>query len=246
VKRSSGDQRRLCDVRQWLSPFFKAVHQRSADPRVWLQLAVSAGALLVATWLFGKIAEDVVTRDRLTVVDEWLAGYLHRHATAGLTRVTLGVSELAGRTVVSGLALATALLLVTMRRWYWLLALVLVVPGGALFNELLKLIFQRARPVFDQPGFPVTGYSFPSGHTMMATLLYGFLAIFIAQTTSSWRWRMIPILIATALIPLVALSRMYLGAHYLSDTLAAIAAGVMWLMLCLGSVAVLRRRASRL
>jgi undecaprenyl-diphosphatase len=206
---------------------------------------VAAVLLLVGAWLFGKIAEDVVTRDPLVIVDEWLAGYFHRHAMPGLTRVMLVVTELAGSSVVSSLALATAIVIVAMRRWYWLLALVLAVPGGALVNELLKLAFQRARPVFDQPGFPVTGYSFPSGHTMMATLLYGFLAIFISRTTPGWRWRTLAILVATVLIPLVALSRMYLGVHYLSDTLAAIAAGVIWLMLCLGSVAMLRRRAGR-
>jgi undecaprenyl-diphosphatase len=56
---------------------------------------------------------------------------------------------------------------------------------------------------------------------------------------------MLATLVATVLILLVALSRMYLGAHYLSDTLAATAAGVIWLVLCLSSVAVLRHRVGR-
>jgi undecaprenyl-diphosphatase len=135
------------------------------------------------------------------------------------------------------------LVTIGIRRWYWLLALVLVVPGGALLNELLKITFRRARPKFDNPILTLTDYGFPSGHTMIATLLYGFLAVFIFQAVQRWRWRVFAAAVAALLIPLVALSRMYLGAHYLSDALAAVAAGVIWLVLCLTAVATLRRRA---
>jgi hypothetical protein len=45
-----------------------------------LLLAVGAVTLLAAGWMFGKIAEDVVTRDRLIAADAWLAARLHRHA----------------------------------------------------------------------------------------------------------------------------------------------------------------------
>jgi undecaprenyl-diphosphatase len=218
---------------------------RRAERRFWLQLVVGAAALLAAGWLFGKIAEDVVTGDLLTVIDEWLAAWLHRRATPSLTRAMFVVTELAGSAAITALTLATALLLVWMHRWHWLLTLVLVVPAGALLNELLKIVFHRARPAFDHPILTVTGHSFPSGHTMIATLLYGFLAVFLFQAAQRWRWRALGAIGAALLIPLVAVSRMYLGAHYLSDTLAAIAAGVIWLVLCLTAVAMLRRRARR-
>jgi undecaprenyl-diphosphatase len=77
---------------------------------------------------------------------------------------------------------------------------------------------------------------------MLATLLYGFLAVLLFRPIRRWRWRALAAGGAALIIPLVALSRMYLGAHYLSDTLAAIAAGVFWLALCLTAVATLRRR----
>jgi undecaprenyl-diphosphatase len=121
----------------------------------------------------------------------------------------------------------------------------LVVPGGVLLNELLKVTFQRARPKLDYPVLAWTGYGFPSGHTMIATLLYGFLAVLIFQAIQHLRWRVSAVLVSALIIPLVALSRMYLGAHYLSDTLAAIAAGVIWLILCLTAVATLRWRRAR-
>jgi undecaprenyl-diphosphatase len=154
-------------------------------------------------------------------------------------------TELGGWAVVTGVTVATALLVAWMRRWHWLLALALVVPGGALLNELMKIAFQRARPKFDAPILALTSYSFPSGHTMIATLLYGFLAVFVVQVVHGRRWRVAAVLASAGLVALVGLSRIYLGAHYLSDVLAAAAAGVVWLVLCLTAVETLRYRRAR-
>jgi len=82
---------------------------------------------------------------------------------------------------------------------------------------------------------------FPSGHTMMATIIYGFLAIWLILRIGSWPWRFLIAAVAILLVFLVALSRMYLGAHYLSDVLAAMAAGTAWVALCLTAVETLRR-----
>jgi membrane-associated phospholipid phosphatase len=90
-------------------------------------------------------------------------------------------------------------------------------------------------------------YGFPSGHTMIATLLYGLLAVLLVRTLRSAPWRRVVVGVAGAVILLVGISRMYLGAHYLSDILAAMAAGVAWLALCLTAVGTLcyRRRRRR-
>jgi undecaprenyl-diphosphatase len=68
---------------------------------------------------------------------------------------------------------------------------------------------------------------------MMATVLYGSVAAYVLSTTKDWRWRVLTILAAAVLIVLVGFSRMYLGAHYLSDVLGAMAEGLAWLALCL-------------
>ena len=140
------EHRRLADARRWVASLLRLLDERrSPDARFWLQLTVGAVTLLAAAWLFGKVAEDVVTRDLLTVADEWLAACLNEHESPGFTRAMLLATDLAGSTVITGVSLATAVSLVSMRRWHWLLALVLVVPGGALLNELLKIVFQRHR-----------------------------------------------------------------------------------------------------
>jgi hypothetical protein len=76
------EHRRFAVVRRRLAPIVRFLDEyQSTHARAWLQLVVGALVLLAAAWLFGEIAEDVVTRDTLTVVDEKLAEWLHARAT---------------------------------------------------------------------------------------------------------------------------------------------------------------------
>lgn len=235
-------------------PRVVALHRRFApqleflrhrlSPRGYLGLHLTVGVLLLigASWLFGGIAEDVLTGDPLTVMDQNVADWFHERRTPGLTAVMQFVSGLASFTWVTGIALVTAFVLWRKRCWYRLLALGLVVPGGAVMGVLLKIIFHRPRPSFEGSFLTFHGYSFPSGHTMAASLLYGLLAVFAVMALEAWRWRVGAVLGALVMVLLVGFSRVYLGAHYLSDVLGAAAAGLAWLVLCLTAVDTLRRR----
>lgn len=204
----------------------------SRDSYLGLELTVGAVVLTGFAWLFGGIAEDVVTGDPLTVVDVLLAQWLHSHAAPAVTRAMLLVSDLNDVPAIGVLATLTAAMLAWRRAWSWLLILALTVPGGMLVNVLMKLAFRRGRPSFDSPLVVLDSYSFPSGHVAGATLFYGFLAVMAASRCTRWSHRLVAVLAATALVALVAFSRMYLGAHYLSDVLAAFAEGAAWLTLC--------------
>lgn len=198
-----------------------------------LQLAAGALALTGFAWLFGGIAEDVVNGDPLTALDAQLAQWFNGRATPAFTHAMALVSDLNDVLAISVLAVLTAAVLAWRRAWSWLLVLALTVPGGMLINVLMKFAFHRARPSFDHPLLVLTSYSFPSGHVAGATLFYGFLAALLASRCARWRHRLLLVLAALVLIALVALSRMYLGAHYLSDVLAAFAEGAAWLIWCL-------------
>lgn len=214
----------------------------SAGSYFWLQLISGGAALIAAGWIFGSLAEGVVDGEPLTVLDAWLADWLHRHAVAPLTQLMLGVSALNGIAGISILSVMLALYFAWKRDWYWLLWLAIASPGGMLVNVLTKYSFRRERPFFDDPIVVLTSYSFPSGHTAASTLFYGTLAAYLMPRVKTTRQRAMILAAALLMIAMVGTSRIYLGAHYLSDVLAGFAEGLAWLAVCMMSVATLRRR----
>ena len=238
---------RLVTLRRRLAPQL-AFAQARLTPGGYLGLHLTVGALIIVAvlWLFGAIAEDVLTGDPLIIIDQRLAVWLHAHATPPLTAAMLGISALASLPVVSAVTVLTALVLAVKCRWYWLLDLLLVVPGGTLLNLLVKDVFNRGRPIFEDALVRLATYSFPSGHTAAATLLYGMLTVFALHVAQSWRGRVAMVLAIVLLVVLVGFSSLYLWVHYLSDVLAAVAEGVAWLALCYTAVETLRRGRERL
>jgi membrane-associated phospholipid phosphatase len=234
---------RVVALRRRFAPQLEFLRAR-LSPQGYLGLHLTVGALVLigATWLFGGIAEDVVTGDPLTVIDKQVATWFHDRTTPTLIAAMRIITALGSTLVISSLTLFTSVFLLWRRYWYRLLALLLIVPGGMLLNLLLKSAFARQRPVFENPIVTLTSYGFPSGHTMAATLLYGVLAVLVVLKLQAWRWRVLAVLVAMLVILLVAFTRVALGLHYLSDVLGGIAAGVAWFILCLTAVDTLRRR----
>src|SRR5437588_9084960 len=111
--------------------------------------------------------------------------------------------------------------------------MVIAVPGGMLLNEYLKILVHRHRPFVDGWFVDWSGYSFASGHTIGATLLYGELALFVIPVIKSRRARALIFSTAIFMVVLVGFSRIALGAHYVTDVLGGMFLGTSWLMLCL-------------
>ncbi len=199
-------------------------------------------AFLLAGVLFITIAWNVSARSPLVRLDASLAAWLHAHGVPGLTSVLIAVTHLNSTVAIGAWSAVFTAVLARMREKYWILTLWLAVGGGLLLNWLLKLSYERARPRFDDPLLTLTTYSFPSGHTAGAVVFYGVLAAFLASRFHEPWKRLACVAGAIAAVALVAFSRMYLGAHYLSDVLAAICSSTAWLVLCLASVHALVRR----
>ncbi len=210
------------------------------------RLHVPAALILLALGcvVFGALAADLEWHGPVTGADAAISRWFHAHPLPLVTQAMFAVTALHSTIGIVLMATAAAAALWWGRQFAWLSMLVLTVPGGMLLNTLVKQAFQRVRPHFDEPLVTLASYSFPSGHTAGATLWWGFALIWLFAHSRRTRDRVLGSAFVAAMIMLTALSRVYLGAHYPSDVLAAAAEGVIWLALCfttLGRWSSLRR-----
>lgn len=207
-----------------------------------LHMTLGVLIMIVAVAVFGNIADEVTDQDAITVLDVHIANWFNTHHVEPYTSFLLFISFVHK---VGGMILLVAAFgyyLWRRRQRYWLLALGVTVLPGMILNVVLKQVFQRSRPLFEEPLVTLSTYSFPSGHTAAATLFYGVLACYIMIACKGWSVRLATAAFCVVMIFLVAFSRVYLGAHYLSDVLAAMASSAAWLAVCITAISTLRRR----
>ena len=177
--------------------------------------------------------------------DHEVAGWFHARLTPAFVSVLHAFTDFGCAEWIGIVLCALVLFFVWKRCWLSLLTLIIAVPGGMLLNEWLKVEVHRQRPFVDGPFVDWSGYSFASGHTIGATLLYGQLLLFVLPALKTRHWRGLCIFSAAFLVLLVGFSRIALGAHFLTDVLAAIIFGIIWLMLCMALARPLSRSRSR-
>jgi undecaprenyl-diphosphatase len=206
------------------------------------QLFLAAAILATAYYLLGGVIKRFVVAGPLTPLDVHLAQWFHEHATARFTAIMTHVSFFGSIKWITIVVAIIAVVLLVRHLWYRLLMLVAIVPGGGLVDTLLKVAFQRVRPEWNEAAQALHTYSFPSGHAMGATLLYGFLAVLAVRATQSWPLRVLSVLSALLLVVLVDFSRVYLVFHYLTDVIGGTIAALAWLTVCIMAVNTLRMR----
>ncbi|HET7712280.1 MAG TPA: phosphatase PAP2 family protein [Thermoanaerobaculia bacterium] len=143
-------------------------------------------------------------------------------------------------------ALATLVAIVTVffllrRRYRWAAYLVITTAGGGVINMELKRYFARSRPLLVEMLRESHGYSFPSGHAMGSAIVFGALSYLAFRALPRWRWKAAALALACTLIAAISLSRVYLGAHWISDIGAGAAAGTLWVAVTTVTYEMVRR-----
>ena len=92
----------------------------------------------------------------------------------------------------------------------------------------LKHLFGRERPPAEARLLDIDTFSMPSGHAMMATIIYGLIAV-AGHHSSSWvRAHRLVLLVAPVLAVAIGWSRVYLGVHWMTDVVAGWLLGVVF------------------
>lgn len=229
------------------SPRLGAFLQRRFSPGEYLGLHLTLGlAISVAALVaFGALAKDLLEQEELSTLDLPIANWLHAHAS-GPGVAGFGVATWFGSVpAIVGLTALVAIVLAVRRHWIRLAGWLAAVAGGGALVMVLKGIFQRPRPSFADPFVYEPSYSFPSGHSLGSIITYGMLTYLVASRLSRPSTRGLVICLGFATVLAIGFSRLYLGAHYLTDVLSGYAAGLVWLTTCITAVEAVERFRAR-
>jgi undecaprenyl-diphosphatase len=204
--------------------------------RMTLSAVIVAAGLLL---LFTRLA-NAVRRGGTEDFDEWLIIALRNPGDladpvgpAWFEEMMRDFTALGSTGVLALMVLASAGFLAMTRKAHAALFVLASVVGGTFLSQAMKWSFARPRPDLVPHGAEAFSASFPSGHSMMAAVVYLTLGALLARTQPDRGVKTYILAIAVTLTALVGVSRVYLGVHWPTDVLAGWALGGVWALLCL-------------
>ena len=211
-------------------------------------ILVTALALVAALLGFALIASQV-SAGRTQAFDQWALDALRRAdnravpvGPAWLESIALDVTSLGSAGVLITLALVVIGYLLVARRYRLALLTLAANTGGWILEVVLKSSFGRQRPSVVPHLQHVTSSSFPSGHSMLAAVVYLTLGALLARSTETRALRIYFIAAGMFLTFIVGATRVYLGVHYPTDVMGGWIAGFSWAVLCALVAQALQRR----
>ena len=181
----------------------------------------------IAIIIFILVARRVFT-EQITFYDKMAQEFVSSIRCDALTFIMKAMTFMCSITILLAICLLT-FLLGTDKKKASLISINLITVF--LINNLIKWIVQRPRPDELLRLIEESGYSFPSGHSMVSMAFYGYITYLVYKHVKDKKKRIIYCLLLLLLITLIGISRIYLGVHYLSDVIAGFAFSVAYLML---------------
>lgn len=201
------------------------MHMNSQPSRL-KKLAVTS---LILGFLF-VIMTILILTDHIDWFDNAVISAVQGMETGWLTTIMKFFTFLGSSLMASILSvLAFVFLMVVLKHRRELILFLVAVGGSEVWNIILKNVIHRARPNTHRL-IEVTGFSFPSGHSMAAFALYGALTFLLWRHIPSFGGRVLMIIVGVALTVWIGISRIYLGVHYPSDVFGGYLASATWLM----------------
>ncbi|MEO7073060.1 MAG: phosphatase PAP2 family protein [Rhodanobacter sp.] len=189
-------------------------------------------AALVALFALLAWAIDAPTPGEVLTFDAALATGLHAHLSLPALRVIAVLTRLGDLAWVAAASIVVLLVLLWRRQHqlatWWTLAVVGIVP----LNSALKVLFRRARPLYDHALISESSFSFPSGHAFGAIVFYGMLAYVLVRLLPAHFHRAV-IGASVSMVCLIGVSRVLLQVHFASDVLGGFTSGAVWLVICI-------------
>ena len=177
--------------------------------------------------LFLALAEDVFNHD---IMNGDIIGYnlISKYLiNDSMTVVMKFITWLGSAICIGSLTIILFILLKNKKIGFLIFANLIIVT---ILNQLLKFILARPRPS-EYRIINETGYSFPSGHSMVSMAFYGFLIYLIYKYVGNKYLKWTSMILLFLLIIVIGISRIYLGVHYTSDVIAGFLVAISYLIL---------------
>jgi undecaprenyl-diphosphatase len=229
--------------------FLPAYVRRRLDPagRYGLRLTLFATAVALVAVPFGLLLDQVTRHGPLLRVDRGVADAVHgwalRQPGAAVTALK-AVSWLGGPPVLTIMAGAAALYVLRHDRVRLALFVVTTSILGGFVDTVVKILVDRPRPVFERSLAHAVGKSFPSGHAMSSTVVYGALLLVLLPALPR-RGRPWAFAGTATLVLAICASRIALGVHFLSDVLGGVVLGLAWLAASVAAFRIWRTESGR-
>lgn len=191
------------------------------------------GGLGLATFI--AIADGVITGDRQGL-DWHVLKWVHPYADDPsrpigpwwLHKAAMDITALGGISVLIVFGLIFGIFFLMRGKKLSTILLTLGLAGGVSLSEGLKTLFDRPRPPSQYQVVEAINASFPSGHALLATVFYLSIGVMVSRAFPRSRLRTYVLTCSVIVVLLIGLTRIYLGAHWMSDVLAGWGIGAFW------------------
>ncbi|MCE9642956.1 MAG: LssY C-terminal domain-containing protein [Candidatus Andersenbacteria bacterium] len=207
------------------------LRDRSRTDSFWgMPFTLLVIAFLGALLEFFGIVQSLATSTVLSGADVRVENLLYAFRSGPATTFFLWVTMLGNWVIAAGTLVCASAVLFLWRKERFIIPLWIAVAGSQIVGLIGKFELHRPRPV-GVAVYTEQSFSFPSGHSIFAVALYGFLTYIAVRYARRWRNKIYITFFGLAVIFLIGLSRLYVGVHYFSDVWGGYLMGLLWLII---------------
>jgi undecaprenyl-diphosphatase len=184
---------------------------------------------LLIIYVVAQISDEVLDKEAFAF-DKIILLWIHSFSSPILDRIMHLITRFNDPDVVSIIASVALVLLIGKRCYSEAKIFFINCAGGVVLSYGLKSVFGKTRPDLWQSSITEVSFSYPSGHALGSTVLYGFLAYLFATRFPQFSWLIY--LLVVLHIGAIGLSRLYLGVHWPTDIIGGYGIGFLWLTFC--------------
>lgn len=193
-----------------------------------IRLLFWLGGAFLFLGLFAKLTKDIFEHDDVEKIDRAVLLLMEKLRVTAFNGAAVDLTALGSPTVIFIVTIIGLLFLLLNKDRWGAIYLATGAAGAGIWTSLLKRLITRERPSVIPRLVEVSGFSYPSGHSLAASSVYLLLTFLACRRYHTLNARILLLGCAAMLIGAVCLSRLYLGVHYPSDVASGAFLGAAW------------------